>query len=448
MSRRGAAAGEERHARRAVAALLAAVWLAQERPGLGAGAGEAPWIDRLAPAQLDVDGSATLRHTGEFGRDDSDQDLYEYYRLRLAETRWRRLRVESSGRLAQDLDGESGFYDGYDGENEDRLYTLTAAWADQQRVELKAGRQYSEGLEIAHFDGVRGRLLDLWGAEADLFGGAYVSYDSDTSDNEVYGGRLALSPWAGATLEGELLQITDFPSGDDDYVTVAAHQRLGRTGYGYGQLGWLNGGLKDLNARLRGELAPLGLQLQGRYYRLFQALEALSNRFDPYYPLLGDYAEFHQYGLDATRYFGEQVYLTVGATRRDLVDDQEESKANREFDRAYVNLGTEDLGWEGLACLVDLSLWDSGDGEKTRSAGFEVSQLLSRRLKLGAGTSYALYKYDFERDLEQTDVRTIFADLKWTLAAGTTLRLAYQYEEDESEAAPYHTVDSRLTVQF
>ncbi len=396
-----------------------------------------------------LSGRLSTRYRAQWNQDDTDHDLLGYLSFDLRNLFTPKLSLHGFMRGGEDLDDKDPVFDVTSYEVRDRVYDLYFEAEDViPRSSFRVGRQYYDGLEGVQFDGVRFMRKESNWLSWEAFGGKYRSFYNRyfREDCEVAGAQLTTRPFRAGSLSAEYLRLMDFPTGDDDYLNFAFRQHLDPVDI-LTQYSLLNGESKDVSTRLYW-LCGKGWEVSLKYYHLFQPLEELSNEFDPYYPLFGAYMRFHQYDFDVTKYFGEHVSLSAGYTGRQLVNDDDEGIANREFDKYYASFLVDDVLIPGFGFSATFERWLASEDEDDYSVGGELSYRVKKKLNASVGTYYSKYKYNVDTVTEKTDVRTWYARLRYYFTRDLYLSLRGEREDDRSPESPYGKVELRMTYTF
>jgi len=414
-------------------------------PPLSAGRGH----DSDSRSKPILSGRISTRYRTQWNKDDSDHDLLQYLSFDLRNVFTPKLSLHGFLRGGEDLDDKDPIFDWTNYDVQDRIYDLYLE-ADSviPRSVFRVGRQYYDGLEGVQFDGLRFMRRESKWLSWEVFGGRYVTfYDRDLrQDTRVSGAQITTRPFQMTSLSAEYLRLMDFPTGDDDYLSFVVRQHLNSLNL-FAHYSVLNGESKDLSARAYWLLGK-GWQVSAKYFRLFHALEELSNEFDPYYPLFGAYMQFHQYDVDVTKYFGKSFSVSAGYTGRELADDAGEGVANREFDRYYGSFSAQDVLVPGLRFSATFDRWMASADEENYSVGGEVAYRVGKRLDVSAGTYYSKYKYDIDTVTERVDVRTWYTRLRYRFSRKADVSLRGEREDDDSPESPYGKVELRMTYKF
>ncbi len=396
-----------------------------------------------------LSGEVSTRYRTQWNADDTDHNFLQYLNFDLKNLLTPKLSLHGFLRAGEDLDDSDPIFDWTNYDVQDRIYDL---YLEGEGVipysSFRAGRQYYDGLEGVQFDGLRffrdeGRWLK-WGA----IGGRYVSfYDRDLQrDSMVAGAHATASFLRGASFSTEYLRLMGFPTGDDDYLGFAFQQRLERLS-SLTRYSVLNGESRDVSTRVFWVVGS-GWEVSAKYFRLLHSIEELSNEFDPYYPLFGAYMGFHQYDVDVTKHVGDRFSVSGGYAARRLVGEEVESVANREFDRYYASFSARDVPTRDFGVFATIERWLASDGEENYSAGGEVSYRLKRKLDVAVGTYYSKYKYDIDTITEKTDVRSVYARVKYHFNPKAYLSVKAEREDDDSPESPYGRAEIRMTYRF
>ncbi|MBI2931083.1 MAG: hypothetical protein HYY16_05490, partial [Planctomycetes bacterium] len=349
-----------------------------------------------------------------------------------------------SARFAEDLDGErdeAGFFafdsldDSYRRAATSRLYT---AFVDLHRpmpnLRARAGRLIVEEMpEAVPMDGGQAWLQIQDHITAAVFGGLPVNlFESSTSDDAMYGGWIEALPWTRTRARIEYLHLRDenaFGLFKDDLVGFSVEHGSGPF-FTWARYTVLESENRDVAARLTGTFpaADLVIDIQGTY--LFETQHAQALAIDPYSVFLFELEPYAQLALRASKGLGSLFSVDASATLRELIDDDEETPFNHEFQRWNVTPRTADWPLPKVSIAVPLDFWETSNDDFW-TAGADVAWQAHPALSLTTGTSFSLYVIDAFAGTERRRVRSIYAAARWTAAKGTAVDLRYSIDRDD-----------------
>ncbi len=376
-----------------------------------------------------------------------------------------------SGRVTGDMDGtraslEPGIYNGiletFEHEVQPWLYRA-AIQRDFERGDetearlttLRLGRQYHTGGDFLWFDGAElqgaKRFKDV-NVTASLFGGVPVRfYESATDDWLVGGGLTARFARAVVGLEGYHVE-------EDARYGWHRKDNVGRASV-----------LADLSESLRFEGVVRAIdddEMDGRARLAWQGPRGVLARLD--YRFQAEDRKPHTTELDAASIvlgrsvgafrrgfseiggdilipLNERITLDVGATSRDFKDSSD--RVNLDFDRYFATLTLARLDVAGRK--ADISVTGEAyetRSDWTRSVSGDISLDLSRTVRVSAGTSYAIYSYDYNTNAVKNDVRVGTAKLRWN--ATEQLRFEGRYDIEDDDYRVHHFVRAGFRYAF
>jgi hypothetical protein len=395
---------------------------------------------------------------------DATQDLF----IEGGKGSW--LRFEGSGRVHEDLDGQprrSVFHDIYDTYGDwahAYLYTAFAEVLDQGPLaRARGGRQYyAEGVDV-RFDGGLVETRPLGDAVAfTAYGGLPVHlYEASRSQDWLAGGAAELTAIPKTRVRADYVHIADYRPDLDQASAVDGVFRLDRFQEDYYQLLVTHQLSKEI--RLRGQASTFGgraTRLEGEVFARVEEIE-LSSRAkytaqlgayrdlaidqSPLADVLGAYEPYHELYFDVRKGLLDHFTVGGGLAIRELAYQADEGPFNHEFKRFFGLADVTDWPWQGLAVSF-LGEWYRSDvADRTFQASVDVSQELGRFI-VGAGTSYALFKFD-EFFLEERErVRTTFASVEWRPVKWIRPRISYSYEDDDKDR--YHVLRCDLRLSW
>lgn len=395
---------------------------------------------------------------------DQDQDLIQD--LFIEGGRASSFRFEASGRVREDIDGQrrgTVFRDVHDTFGDSAhayLYTAYAELLDAGTLaRARLGRQYyGEGVEL-RFDGglVETKAL-AQAVKLVAYGGVPVHfYEASATGDWLAGGAVELVAIPQTTVRFDYAHVTDVRDDledalgdrdtlrDDDYFQLAIAHRLTETVRLRGEASTFEG--KSSRFSIEGLYLDRDLDLQARARYLLQvgAYRDLSIQFTPLDEVLGKYEPYHELLLDARKGMGDHLSFTAGVARRELDNEHDEGPFNHEFTRVFASADLVELPWDGFGATVLGEWYGSDSDEETWQVSGDLSQKLGD-VTLGAGTSYARYRFDEFFLEERENVRTYFGTLEWRAAKWIRPRLGYEFTDDDEER--YHVARCDIRLSF
>lgn len=424
--------------------------------------------------KLPVSGYFSNRYRARWTGANNDHDYYGVLSLNYGDPWKERVTAHAMGRFSADLDGNQdtiGYYvfdnvvDVKDRWADARLYYL---YADVNRVgpieRIRLGRQIDHTTpEIAYFDGGEVETKSFTPVKLSLGGyaGAPVRiYDDFFTDGLIAGTWAQIRPWRMTRVRADWMHVSDDYFGSrahNDLLGVAAWQNMQVDDDNlvilHGRYTALEGKNRDVRGQLTFRNSKWDLLLAGSYYGLLEKQQQLTIEFDPFYTTLFTLAPYHEATGRLSKGFYDVFMLDAGLQIRVLQDEADAGQYNREFNRYYVTGTIMKLFMEGLSLSGTLEMWHSHTlGEADRNivtGGGEIAYKHGRTFQASAGTSYALYKYDFYTNFERDDVRTYFARVKYRFAKRYLIELKYELEtHDYDYAIDYYDRYNEFTGRF
>lgn len=419
-------------------------------------------VEKIVGAPLH--GTLTNRYRLREADDGTDQDVHTFLDLRAGDESKDRVSAQLFTRLHTDLDRAheddpsftySSIDDTFDHSVNALLYTATVTVrpAGGPLESMKFGRQYVYAAETFHVDGASATtrpLVDSVQLTITGFGGVPVHfYESSPSGDWIAGLRVAADPWKGGRAAVDYVHDEDrysLLSREDvnDFAAMSMWQNLNKNIDLYGQFGWIDGP-RDTTFRATATLPEHDFFVQTSYYRLFETETRLATEFDQYTNELQDYSAYHQADLRATKGLGEHFEVSGGASARRLLAGEDETPFNRNVRRVYLTPSVLDLPWKGTSASVTGETY-SGDGEKTKTWGVDVSHEFKSRLRLSGGSDYTLYGYGPVATDERTHVRTAYVRARYPLTKSLSSDVRYTWEKDDEET--FHVLSLALVLEF
>lgn len=396
----------------------------------------------------------------------SDNDLYQVLSADIGNRKKHLITAHFSLRVSEDLDGEhnssGGFvYDSLQDSYSSRVHgDVYYAYAELHRVlfieSARVGRQtLDESPVVFHFDGARVDTME-WKKVFSLQAGAYAGipvhyYESSWRGDSIYGAWVQAKPWTGARFRAEYTRIRDaFKGGTqrDELACFSGWQTIGDVFTVHARYSLLEGRSRD--HLLRGDLyvADWDFRVNASWYRLYHTTKLTSLDTDFFTWTLHSYFPYDQFQLLVAKGFAKHINLQAGAELRAVSPYDEEGPGNRSFQRYFFSPGILDWPINGLSASATLEYWNvkhSSSGDQ-KSAGFEVSYKGKHGLKLTAGSSFALYKYDVYEDLEREHVQTYYAKVSYSPWKPLKFELGYQLEKNDRD--DFHQVKLAVSYTF
>ena len=408
----------------------------------------AAWVQKCFPTDkpnLSVSGFFELRYDGRFLSDgeEDDQKLHQVLDLHVEENQWGHFRFTFSGDMTEDLDGTEEenevdrtitIRDTWNSSAQGFLYLLQGEFYDLGALDyLRFGRQYvKHELGTSHIDGIDCMLkMDIWDKRFKPFAYAgipvrlYDPGDYTEAQQFGFGTDFFLDRRTRITVEHQFIEeepdiVGSYMNSEEERYeqsALALKRRFSLKGYGYASLYLLDNSPRHVDTLFSFILDNVDLQLDASYFYQFKEIEESPTLVAPYTGLVGDIKPYHDVKLDATKgIYKDFVWLSAGTRWRFLDSGEDETEFNHSYNNEYLGVIFEDFPKEGVRISVEADFWqvmDSDNDDSIFTLGGQVSYEKSKKLTLSAGSSYALFSYDyFADDNEKTDVYTIYGDVR------------------------------------
>jgi hypothetical protein len=423
-----------------------------------------PSTDELQPLYRgSIATTATLRKAGS----DEDIDVYAYVEADIGDpdgglagtTRRERWSARFAGRVHADVDGDRGdLFDGlddtYDNALVGRVYDAWADWSPEDGAleHVRFGRQSDwETPVYIVFDGLRAQSAPLGDAEITLgaYGGSSThQYESSNEGDWLYGLWANAAPWKGGVVRLDWLHAEDertVGSFEEDVLGLSVQQRISREWRASAAWTALGSEARDLDLDASWSSTDGRQHVRGTYYQLFETQSANPLEFDTFSETLFDWFPFRRAGLLGWTRIGEKFRLEGGYDNREVEDDSDEGRYNRDVDRLHVTGAWDGALGEGSSIAVTGDQWLS-DARDVRSIGASFSQELGQRSDVSLGTYYAAYETDMLLGTEREDVRTYFVTYGREYSKTLDLDASYSFQDTDFEE--FHTLRMTLRWQF
>ena len=381
----------------------------------------------------------------------TDQDAFADLRINLTRPLDNRYEFHFQGTVRSDLDGNqdvTGFYpledigDTWGRRTKAQLFEANAVLNDPLRHTRRftIGRQSGTRDEPVVFDGAAAELgsekllLTLYGGAAVHFYEVNATWGKDTLE----GAGVDYRPLPSLGISADALAVKDLrefdPNGGevhDRMLSFKIWQRFEPFTRVAVQYRYLNGEARDLSVRAAGAWLEQNAELSIAYFRQFNAQTELSNELSPFYDVVGLSAPFQSVDIRLRKFIASRVALDLGYFQRSLLDSADEGPFNKEYSREFIDLEVSDLFTANLSWMVTAEHWRS-EGTSLQTLGTDLTYRIrkdGRESRVGVGTYYSLYKYDYYADLGERDqVRTYYLDGRYPLAKGLSMNGRYEYE--------------------
>lgn len=415
-------------------------------------------------------GSIETRIEGKWGQNSSDvrQDWDAFADLDFYSTKSSNdFSFALSGRVSGDIDGRrpslepgiyNGIYETFDNAVQPWLYR---AWIDKGFKNddgagiksLRIGRQYHTGGDFLWFDGIEMHtLVPIQDRRLDIvvFGGVPVRLYESARNDWLIGSGTSLQ------LEKVRLGLEGYYIEEDVRFNRTRKNAVGRASIDAvlseslnfsGVIRGINDDEFDGRARLTINNLPKNSILRLDYRFQTEDRGPHTTELDAQSIILARTVgatrrAFNEYGADIMIPFADNIVLDIGAMTRDFSDS--EDRYNLDFDRFYLGVSISDIKFANK--LFDVSI--TGEAYETRSdytkaISGDVSTELCKNVTASAGTSFALYSYDYATDQVKDNVRYGTAKLVWTPSKPFRFNIRYDLEDDDYRLHHYLSAGCR-----
>jgi hypothetical protein len=307
--------------------------------------------------------------------------------------------------------------------------------------QVRIGRQAGTRDEPVFFDGIAADVVVGQRLNLTVYGGAAVHFyelNNSWGSDTLAGAGIDYSLFNSTMLSFDYLDVHDerdpFLGADqhDQQSSIAVRQRFTPFLRAMAKYRYLNSVPRDIKVRVIQAFPEADLELSLSSFKQFRTQNELSNEFSSYFDVLGQSVPFQSYDVKVRKMFGRHYALDVGYFQRSLVTAQEENAFNRDYKRAFSVFEMADLLYDGLSFALTGDYWDAKE-RKSTSAGFDVEYTFKNKMKkakIGMGTYYSLYKYDYYVQLgERQKVRTYYLNGTVPLTKGLFVTAKYEYEQ-------------------
>ncbi len=334
------------------------------------------------------------------------------------------------------------------------------------KLTLRAGRQYAYGAETIQFDGLWSHLdiPQWWNLEIEGFGGRAVTHDSYVGTRGIGGVNLRLHPFTGLTAELNTVIFEETSWEGALFWQPAENWNL------RGRAAFINGHTRNLDAGLSTTIAATGTTFDFSFYRRYAISSQADFLFDFTYTLdeaLSDKA--HNFYLMQEQGYLEFDFrvsqpikwvkgLTIYGryTNHSLSDSDKEDLYNCDFQRVSCGFDLDEgITWEGFHLDAGYSRWwedrDTFYEEESASWYVDASQKFLSRFKVAAGY---YHKTEDVNSLTENEATTSWhGNISYKLCDYSSLELEYEYDqsdyyEDELGVDHINSLTVSLDIDF
>ncbi|HBF13292.1 MAG TPA: hypothetical protein DDW49_07930 [Deltaproteobacteria bacterium] len=407
-----------------------------------------------------------LRSTGAV----SDHDSESIVNLNLGHGNYDRFSASVQAGLIVDINGAednklfSSIYDSYSSRAVGRLYH---AYFDARKVGpiglARLGRQHIYEIDSVYFDGASVTTRPYYGLVFSAFGGVPVHlYESQIGVGKkdwTLGGSVQWTPLARLRLRGDVVHLKDDTSSfritqqdqEDTLLSGSVWADLTKIWNVFGRVSAFSDEMRDVEAASTLRFDPQKLSFRFRVYRLLEDYDIRVVDWDAY-GIAGSYRPYTEGGLNVTKEMSKYFSVDGGFVVRRLDDRQIASAFNHGFERVFTSLSSRDFLVKGLSTSTTFDYYHSRDNvlkNNTSGVSFSANQdLLKKRLKVGAGTAFYLYRYNLLTGNESDNVRTYFTNAEAILTKKKDLKAKMAYEIEDNKFNTFHSLKAGVTWNF
>lgn len=414
----------------------------------------------LGPLSRGVHGNVDTVYRSRWIDGESDQDFYQYWNLEFEDLVPGYARGSFSLRLNSDFDGRVDSARGL-GEyvfDRDPFYSVDDARDDIEYADLytgfvdvfngspdggylRIGRQYLDDFDWIHADavslnlpltscirmiGFMGQSVSFYSGHDDDFSGGigfeilqspkdrwlftYHRYADDIASNDTFKAETWQQLWYGAHLHGRFRTLDDDP--------------------------------RELSLNFSQYITPLDLTLLLDYRRLFTEIEDEGRHDSPLYRSgLLDWNPHNYFSARFDKALPWNVGLSGGVAVQRISGEDEQEYGNRDFERGDITLSFYPC--DQWYYSISGEWWNTDPESSFFGVSGEIGYRPTRCIDWTLGSSYGSYvfRYEDERfpELYRDDplIRTYYTGLRWRVTDTNTLRVNFEYEDDDQDEDYY-----------
>lgn len=196
----------------------------------------------------------------------------------------------------------------------------------------------------------------------------------------------------------------------------------------------------------RFRIAPLDLQVSTTYRRQ-EDTNASTTQY--YYgslaTILGPSLPYHRLTLSLNRAIGDYVSLGAGATRRELLN-RDQNRTNQEYTQYFFDVFLLERVLHGFEANVNFSRWYTDRNDNSTVSG-SLSRRIGEKLKMDLGTYYAAYDvrpfFDGPDQIptERFDVRAYYLKGDWRVRRKYRVQMEFERGTDSTSPDPFYQLE-------
>ncbi|HEX5010711.1 MAG TPA: hypothetical protein VFY71_09935 [Planctomycetota bacterium] len=405
-----------------------------------------------------VHGAISARYVGRTSGGDHDQDAYVLLQTSVNDADTDPWNAYVSGRVAQDLDGDtsdgaSPYHSLADTHGSSTTTKLYEAWVEARPTGfdmVRVGRQEMWDTPAwIRFDGLLAQTAPEgdWKQQLGFYGGQPAPLESTGSGDSVWGAWLKDRPWDGGRTRLDVMNLKDdeLDADSDTLLSADVRQQLGTEVGLEGTYTWLEGSPLDLDLRATWARVEDGWTGEVVYHELLNEQNVHATQIDTFSTALLTYEPYWQVGAILAKSFAHDLDLSGGWDMRRLKDAADEGDFNREYDRGWLTGVVHDVLIKGCSVTLTGERWE-GDGSELDTWGMDVTQEWTQDVSGSVGSYYTMYKDDFVQGQQDQDVRTWYAKLR--LRSDPRLTWTFLFDHEDNSIATYDTLTVRAAWTF
>lgn len=419
---------------------------------------------------LDISGVLDTSYTFRNYDGLDDHDIYSYFSLRMDDLVQDKVDGAFSVFWHEDLNSDHSLQDPYDydpfldiDQSHGRRFRFYTGYIDVHDIgfddsTLRAGRQFLEEIDYAHFDGGSYTFDPIEDLEIKLFGGRPVTFYSSSSGDSIYGTNVEYR-FSDRTRAAARYYRYDTDEIIDDLGAIEAWHRWTTWIQSHAEFSLLNGNPYFLKTDTFFRIDAVDLDIILNAMRLFEPVSEATLNFNPYFPLMYSYEPFTYGSFYAIKGLGDYWSVTGGVDVRqsDNIDDPAIEFTNSDYVRG--TLGVEFYPIESLTLAVNAEYWDVDPDDRFTGVSGEVEYQPVPEWTFTTGAEYGEYVQEYRDEFlyffgeDKTfrispDVITYFARVKWQPVSRIYSAATFEYEDNDEDEDDWYGLRLQVGVSF
>ncbi len=420
--------------------------------------------------EFPIDGYIKIEYRGRwtenispFSSVSSDHDLYEYLNINFGNPSKNKVTASIYGRSSQDLNRTKdvqGYYifdsitDTYNSWLNFRLYhayiDVNLLWIFEK---VRVGRQFLyDTPEVLYLDGVLAETKPVEKA-GNLILGIYGGLPTHLFESSVEGDMIAgmyiscqFLPTNRFTFDWTYIRDQNFLGvNNNNLVGVSFLQNFGESFQLYTQTTMVDSTWRDLMLTGVYTSKKGDFWIRANFKRLNETQKQLTIQFDPYFVIAQELFPYNHYQIDLYKRFSDKFSVGTGMMIRDLEDENQTTRFNREFRRFYIT-PVYHIRKIPTDMALTLEWWDAAGSQDIKTIGLDITTDWSKKLRTSFGTYYVLYKYDYYVDIERQNVRNYYIKAKYKLK--DFINIDGRFELESTWNISIYTFDFGVKYEF